>query len=278
MTSEDVTLGAFLETRKTSPYGFTREYYDRGCIWAKNYWNDEQLARAKKTVALLPRDSWSILDVGCGAGIVTREFKHLFPYVVGIDFASEPLTQIRDIGIAAIQGDVCFLPIKDQSFDAIVATELIEHLSETGRRRTLKEMARVTRRYILITVPYREVLEQGQVKCAECGCVFHAYRHTMSFHEQDMRKLLDPEFRVVAIEKFGPSSKRIPRPYFMLAQIFGGYAEANRITVICPQCGNRDRYVNHRNAMTRILLGTPRRFLPLAKRPSWMAVLYERCV
>ncbi len=254
---------------------FTRQYYERTSIWAETYWNEVQLERTRRTVALLPSDVGSVLDVGCGAGIVTQELLRRFPCVLGLDFAFEPLCQVKEVGIYAIQGDACAFPFPEKTFDAIVATELIEHLSEPARRQALNEMVRVARRYILLTVPYREVLEGAQVKCGECGCIFHAYRHAKSFNEAIMASLFDSKFKLAMMETLGPRVKRTPRPLVMLAQIFGGYTKVDRGRIICPQCGNTEHYVSQRRWMTRMLLGGSRRLLPLPRVPKWMAALYE---
>lgn len=260
----------------TESTGFTREYYDRDYIWTENYWNAEQWDRAEKTASLLPRDVNSVLEVGCGAGIVTLALQKRFPIVVGLDFAFHPLQQLTKRGLRGIQGDLRFLPFAEKAFDAVVAAEVIEHLSERDRKQALEEMKHIAKKYMLITVPYLETLEASHVKCAECGCVFHAYRHTKSFREKDMIALLNPNFRLVRIEMMGHPCKRVPRFLVMLAHIFGGYCDINRGIPICPQCGNSEQFISRRNLMTRLLRGVPYRLLPIPKYPNWMAALYQR--
>ena len=255
---------------------FQHKYYDRSSIWAENYWNEVQRNRAKMTVELLPPGIRSVLDVGCGAGVITKALTSNVSKIVAIDFALAPLIQVKEPHVQVIQGDARFLPLADKTFDAVVSAELIEHLTESARQQTLSEMARVSRKIILLTVPWREVLEYDQVKCGDCGCVFHASYHTKSFDEPEMSSLFKGIFSVGMIRKFGPAKKRIPRSLVMLTQIFGGYAKVQPGRSLCPQCGNTEHYLSHRNSKTRFLLGIPSRALPLPKLPSWMAVLYER--
>lgn len=255
---------------------FQHKYYDRPSIWSENYWNEVQRNRAKMTAELLPLGIRSILDVGCGAGGITKALIPNISKIVAIDFAFTPLIQVKEPHVQVIQGDARFLPLGDETFDAVVSAELIEHLSQSARQQTLSEMARVSRKIILLTVPWREVLEYEQVKCVDCGCVFHGSYHTKSFDEPEMSSLFKGIFSVAMIKKFGPIKKRIPRSLVMLAQTFGGYAKGQPGRSLCPQCGNTDHYLSHRNSIARFLLGISSRVLPLPKLPSWMAVLYER--
>lgn len=255
---------------------FQHKYYDRPSIWAENYWNEVQRNRAKMTVELLPPWVKSVIDVGCGAGIITKALAPNISNIVAIDFALSPLLQVKQPHVQAIQGDARFLPLGNKTFDAVVSAELIEHLSESARKQALREMARVSRKIILITVPWREVLEREQVRCGDCGCVFHGSYHTKSFDESEMHSLFKGLFHVCMIKKFGPAKKRLPRFLVMLAQIFGGYAKVKPGRSLCPQCGNTEHCLNHCNSITRLLLEILSRALPLPKYPSWLAVLYER--
>lgn len=255
---------------------FSREYYNNPYLWGENYWDTVQSERAKETVMHLPETIRSVLDIGCGAGIVSRELRRRFSVVVSLDFARSPLLQVKNAEIITIQGDACDLPFVDRAFEAVIATELIEHLTESQRRQALSEMARVSKRFIFLTVPFQEVLEYGQVKCAECGCVFNASYHTKSFSKTSMKSLLNSEWSLKKIQPFGPRQKRISLFFVMSAQMFGGYMPMGRGRVICPQCGNTENYLSRRNWMTRFFSGIPSRFLPLPKLSNWMAVLYER--
>ncbi len=251
-------------------------YYDNPNLWGENYWSEIQLERARQTVMELPEIIQSVLDIGCGAGIVSQELRRRFRVVISLDLSRTPLLQVKNAKIISIQGDACEVPFRDKTFDAVIATELVEHLTESQRKQALGEMVRVSQRFILLTVPYREILEYGHVKCAECHCVFNASRHTKSFNKGIMESLLNSEWGVKKIKLFGPRQKRIPIYFIRLAQIFGGYLPVQPERVICPQCGNTENYLSLRNWITRLFWGVPSRILPLPKLENWMAVLYER--
>jgi len=96
------------------------------------------------------------LDLGCGGGEFTAELAHAGATAVGIDVAQAALRRARarhpelDFRIAPIDGP---LPLADNTFDLVWASEVIEHVADTAR--WLAEVRRVLapRGRLLITTP-----------------------------------------------------------------------------------------------------------------------------
>lgn len=81
-----------------------------------------------------------ILDIGCGYAYLR---KHIGEGYIGVDIAGEP-----DIFMSLESGR---LPFKDNSFDCVVCTDVLEHLESIHD--VFFELTRVTRRYAIISLP-----------------------------------------------------------------------------------------------------------------------------
>jgi len=99
------------------------------------------------------------LDVGCGDGFSTFYTSERIPEVFGIDQSSRMLSRhpLRDTG-RLCQGDARELPFETGSFDLVYGWEILHHISDPGV--VLAEMARVSRRYVLVAEPNRKNLFQ----------------------------------------------------------------------------------------------------------------------
>jgi SAM-dependent methyltransferase len=108
------------------------------------YW----LYGSDRCLARLPRDA-SILDVGCsdGRGSALLDHRRVF----GIDIDRHALSTERRAGLVA--GDIRRLPYRDQSFDAVVALDVIEHLEKPQALTVLSEMERVARMTVIVSTP-----------------------------------------------------------------------------------------------------------------------------
>ena len=99
----------------------------------------------------------SVLDVGCGEGVVTERLaRNLAPAtVLGVDADEGRLKeewQARSApNLSFATGSAYDLPFEDGSFDLVCAIEVLEHLERP--RDALAEMSRVAGRALLLSVP-----------------------------------------------------------------------------------------------------------------------------
>lgn len=109
--------------------------------------------RIRKTLALVGTGK-KVLDIGCYTGDISLAIKEKGNTVVGLDCNTEFVKMTQKKGIKAkfanFEGK---FPIKSNSFDLIVAGEIIEHIYHTEN--FLKECNRVLKKNgeIIITTP-----------------------------------------------------------------------------------------------------------------------------
>jgi 2-polyprenyl-3-methyl-5-hydroxy-6-metoxy-1,4-benzoquinol methylase len=113
----------------------------------------------RDAAALLDRAApRSLLDVGCGEGVLTARWAARNPgcETVGVDLA-DPRLQAQwaaragpaNLRFATMQAEA--LAFQDGSFELVSATEVLEHVSDP--QAALAEMARVAARWLLVSVP-----------------------------------------------------------------------------------------------------------------------------
>jgi ubiquinone/menaquinone biosynthesis C-methylase UbiE len=99
----------------------------------------------------------SVLDVGCGEGVLTRDWAEKLGdgRIVGIDLEDPKLRAEWDKrarpNLEYRAEEATRLSFGDGEFDMATAIEVLEHVPEPEE--TLREMARVAGRYLLVSVP-----------------------------------------------------------------------------------------------------------------------------
>lgn len=106
----------------------------------------------------------SVLDVGCGEGVLTERWAQRRSgdrppprRVLGIDLedpklAAEWAARAGPANLSFAAVAVQALPFDDGEFDLVAATEVLEHVDDP--RLALAQMARVARRWLLVSVPH----------------------------------------------------------------------------------------------------------------------------
>jgi 2-polyprenyl-3-methyl-5-hydroxy-6-metoxy-1,4-benzoquinol methylase len=98
----------------------------------------------------------SIIDVGCGEGVLTEQWSLRTPgRVVGVDLDDPKLKQEWEQrakpNLEFHAGFGHELPFDDRQFEAATAMEVLEHVPDPDA--VLSEMARVASRWLLVSVP-----------------------------------------------------------------------------------------------------------------------------
>jgi SAM-dependent methyltransferase len=124
--------------------------------------------------SFVPLDVKSVLDVGCGRGMlgcllrIYREPTRL----IAVDVFRPYLDFVEKLGVydSVLQLDVSKskLPFEEKEFDIVLCLEVIEHLKKEDGLRLLSELERVSKRVIVSTpgMFYNQPLYDGNVNQA----------------------------------------------------------------------------------------------------------------
>jgi 2-polyprenyl-3-methyl-5-hydroxy-6-metoxy-1,4-benzoquinol methylase len=165
---------------------------------------DELMARA---------DPQSLLDVGCGEGVLVHRWAQSLPgrRVVGIDLEEESIQagwsqrQAPNLEYRTMPAED--LPFAADEFDLATAIEVLEHVPDP--QHTLAEMARCAERHLLVSVP-REPLWRmlNMARGAYLGQLGNTPGHLNHWSKRSFARLLGQHGEVVEL--------RSPFPWTML--------------------------------------------------------------
>lgn len=133
-----------------------------------------KMSLVRRYLSALPADM-SILDAGCGEGLLVEEYRAKGYRIQGIDlnYESDFVTH----------GDVLSMPYEDGSIDLVLMLDVFEHLQFADQPLALKEMARVLKPggSLLLVIPnlahfnarfrmlFRGRLDRTDIDTNHCG-------------------------------------------------------------------------------------------------------------
>jgi ubiquinone/menaquinone biosynthesis C-methylase UbiE len=243
--------------------------FEHSDTW-RNY-DPDDLIKKKSTYIqkFIPSEVKTIIDVGCGNGIITNELSKKWD-VTGLDSSSEAL---QFLNCPAIKASATDIPLQDCSFDLAFSSEMLEHLTNTDLQRAVLELKRISRKYILVTVPNQEYLEASNTKCPNCLVVFNVCSHLQSFSSKRMSKLFKPEFLCIEVKKFGPSQQKWIPLLLRARQALGQWMHPGPVA-LCPNCSNTVFPPSKKSIVTKIINGL--NYILSGKKSYWQIMLLEK--
>lgn len=145
----------------------------------------------------------SVLNIGIGDGYFEKSLQQKGWNIQTLDPNEAVIKKMIALEIKAYQGYIEKMPFESESFDFVVASEVIEHLTDDQRQKGLSEIRRVLKKngIFLGTVPYSENLKASQVICPGCGECFHRWGHQSAFDFESLSKDLSQFMKVLEMRK-----------------------------------------------------------------------------
>lgn len=267
---------------------FEKEYYENSAFWKDGMLEDSSnMERFEKTFRIIPKHVSTLVDVGCGNGVFLNSLisKNVFKRLVGVDRSSIALSFVQT---EKCQSDISSLPFHDNTFDCVTCLEVLEHIPYALYPKSISELARLSSKYIVVSVPFNEDLSEAFNKCPYCSSCFNKELHLRSYSEEDVNLLFkDIGFKCVKMEKLGYSKHYFG--HFRFRRMFYPEQFLKWNSPICPVCGYTEEMVEKsaipvglkkhlflKNTILPILTRLPKLLWPRVSKPYWILALYEK--
>ena len=158
----------------------------------------------------------SILDVGCGEGVVTERMARLTSaHTVGVDLGDENLRaqwgRREAPGLSFRPASAYDLPFEARAFDCVCALEVLEHLERP--RDALSELTRVARGALLLSVPREPLWRIAHVLAGrDLRSLGNTPGHVNHWSPEDFERLVSEFGNVISVRKPFPWTVVVATP------------------------------------------------------------------
>lgn len=151
----------------------------------------------------LPAAAHRVLEVGCGEGRQLTEIGRRFPQadLIGLDLPDVELEEAwGDVQSHMVQASALELPFADDTFDLVMAIEVLEHLPDPVR--AMQEIARVARDAVVLSVPWEPVWRLGNMARGRyLGDLGNTPGHIQHFSRRSFVRLVDRFLEVELVQR-----------------------------------------------------------------------------
>lgn len=251
--------------------------------WEESYFSEGDKRRINTVYSKIPSDVHSMLDVGCGNGILVNYINENYPQRFNRIFATDRSeTSLKFVKTEKVCASIDKLPFEDGAFDMITCLEVIEHLPQEVYINALEEIKRVAAKYVILSVPNEEDLLLNRVTCPKCITAFSPFYHMRSFSKNSLASALLPAFKVKNVESIEKLTvPRFPRLKQKISRWM--HPEVYPYNCICPMCGynefeklKKDNLAEAKHELEQPKIQGLSRFWPHETKDKWIVALFER--
>lgn len=176
---------------------------------SEEYWNaafdiswqagSREWPTKNRLIRTLSSTTERILDVGCGTGATLRYLKtHNYVNLEGLEVSRRAVEVLSGHGITMHHARLPNLPMPDQQFDVVIASQVLEHIIR--RRKFLSELRRILKPTgaSILFVP------------DNCLGPIDEPSHVVKFTKDSLKKELSVYFKSVFVESFKDDKFEMP--------------------------------------------------------------------
>ena len=269
-----------LALRRLNGHRLRLQFKDRSWhLELKEYRESEsEVHRSADVVRMISRiNGGSALDVGARDGHFSKILAKQFASVTALDL-DQP--QLDHPGIVCVSGDVTELAFPDDRFDMVVCTEVLEHIPQHQLVDACSELARVSRDYLLIGVPFKQDIRVGRTTCNTCGVANPPWGHVNAFDEQRLLSLFS-QLKVEELSFVGINDASTNSLSTLLMDVAGNPYGTYDQEEPCLACGARLNKPQPRSLFQKVCTKSAfwTRWVTQTLRgaqPSWMHCLFRK--
>lgn len=193
------------------------DYYEKSDDVTEN----ERVRLNQKIVSLINKKSEFILDVGCGNGWLSRMVQNDQNKVVSLDIAlnnvKKALLNKPHVNHSGLVADVFHLPFQKDSFDSIIASEIIEHVYDPKKFIACLFDVLKPGGELIITTPYNEQIPL--YLCVHCNKMTPKNAHLHSFNDANIKEIIPTQVKNWHYKKMTNKYLLKSRVYWLLRKL-----------------------------------------------------------
>ncbi len=225
----------------------------------------------------LPEKVNRVIDVGAGNGHISKLISDLLNTpVIALDL-KKPKTNYENV--IPVEGDITDLKFSDNFFDLVICTEVLEHIKPEFLQKACDELQRITKKYLLIGVPFKQDLRLGRTRCKRCGRRNPPYGHVNRFDEEKLKKLFS-KMKVRKISFIGKTKEVTNFISTFLLDLAGNPYGTYNQKEPCIYCGAKlekpsPNFFQKALAKLAFIIMKMQRYFT-SEKPIWIHILFEK--
>lgn len=161
-----------------------------------NSFEKAEVMRLRQNIlSKIPTGAKWILDAGCGSGWLAGKLTDKDRKVISMDIAlanpQKAIQRFPSKNHFALVADALAMPLKENSMDCIIASEIIEHLVDPGKFLECLFMMLKPGGVIIVTTPNNEKILYSL--CIHCNQLTPQNAHLHSINKESVKKFLPKE-------------------------------------------------------------------------------------
>lgn len=143
--------------------------------------------------------SYSLLDVGAGAGTFINEIKDCVKEIECNEVADNLLAECKRLGFKTYPGDFLTIDFGKQ-YDVVTAWHVLEHVEDIGSFK--EKLVQLTKKYCIIEVPLLSSMNPGnpRVRHLESPTPENWDGHSHYFTPQSLEEFFEEDFEILSME------------------------------------------------------------------------------